>query len=578
MADEARLNDLLDLVEQARAEGDTATEQKAIAAYKRESSPLPPVYGPSINITPQMLLAQRYAEAPARVGEMMGITEENTRNGAAQFAGPLEVAAQAGSGLAGAVAGGLAGIGQGIKNQFSPGMPAGDRVRQVQGAMTYQPRTGAGAGLSSVLGLPGRAITAGSEYLGGKTTDATGNPALGAAVETVGEFIPALVGAKLSLPKSGPKPTGKYVDTRFDVPTTEVLRNEKNLAYKEAEAAGVVIRPESTQRVVEIFDTVAKKENLGRLPPKLKEAADILRERVSKKEPLTLMDADKARQLINDALKSTDAGDRRLAKTIKAQYDEYLRTLKPEDTFAGDSAKGVAALEKARSLHQRLSNSEMLDSMERKADLKGEAKYTQAGSEHALRQEFLKLVTNDKKMRMLTEEQKAALRKVAAPGATANLVRNLGKIDPSRGGMAAALNTVIGGGGGAVLGGLLGGPVGAGSGAIAGQAGLAALANIANRSALKNTKANAAKAREVLVGRGLRPMNEGLLSKAGTSPRNAATTGRSPQQLRAEIEALDAEVFRLSAMGPAASTVRKSVESELARLQRELAAAEALGE
>lgn len=38
MADEARLNELLDLVEQARAEKDTATEQKAVAAYKRENS------------------------------------------------------------------------------------------------------------------------------------------------------------------------------------------------------------------------------------------------------------------------------------------------------------------------------------------------------------------------------------------------------------------------------------------------------------------------------------------------------------------------------------------------------------
>lgn len=39
MADDARLHQILDLVEQARKEGDTATEQKAIAAYKAESAP-----------------------------------------------------------------------------------------------------------------------------------------------------------------------------------------------------------------------------------------------------------------------------------------------------------------------------------------------------------------------------------------------------------------------------------------------------------------------------------------------------------------------------------------------------------
>ncbi len=43
MADEARLHELLDLVEQSRQEGDTVTEQKATAAYKRESQAQQPV-------------------------------------------------------------------------------------------------------------------------------------------------------------------------------------------------------------------------------------------------------------------------------------------------------------------------------------------------------------------------------------------------------------------------------------------------------------------------------------------------------------------------------------------------------
>lgn len=41
MADEARLHEILDLVEQARAEGDKDTEALAMAAYKKESAPEP---------------------------------------------------------------------------------------------------------------------------------------------------------------------------------------------------------------------------------------------------------------------------------------------------------------------------------------------------------------------------------------------------------------------------------------------------------------------------------------------------------------------------------------------------------
>lgn len=43
MADEARLNELLDLVEQARSEGDKETEAKAISAYRAESGASAPV-------------------------------------------------------------------------------------------------------------------------------------------------------------------------------------------------------------------------------------------------------------------------------------------------------------------------------------------------------------------------------------------------------------------------------------------------------------------------------------------------------------------------------------------------------
>jgi len=267
-----------------------------------------------------------------------------------------------------------------------------------------------------------------------------------------------------------------------------------------------------------------------------------------------------------------------LAKIVQGEYDRYLDNLKPADVLAGDSVRGVSALQEARDLFRRRRNSEMLDTMDRKATAKGQGKYTQAGTEHALRQEYLKLIMNDRKMRTMKPHERAALEKVAAPGRMANTLRNIGKYDPARGGMGAALGGGIGGSTGALIGGLAGGPVGLSIGGLTGAALVGGTANVANRLALRMTKGNVAAAREALVGRGL--PNDLLSTPAGVQPQGllagtaTAAQVRSAPAIRADLQQLaQRAVFELAGE-PAGSPKLQAFSLELARLQRELAAAE----
>jgi outer membrane lipoprotein SlyB len=587
MADEARLNELLDLVEQARAEGDTDTEQKAVAAYKRESAPTAPVAIPGIggmgNFNP---FASRIQADASRGMAELGMTPENVANPTLNALGPLETVMQGGSGLAGMLAGGWSGIGQGVKNTFAPqpdAMQAGDRVRQVQGAMTYQPRTGLGQGMSRIVGLPGEAWSAGTNWAGEKTTDVTGSPLLGTTIKTAGDLAPALLSGGETLTTRGIASgarTGRYAGKQPQaIPTTEQLKSATTAMYKAADDEGVVIRPESTQRVVDMLHALAKEENLSatRLPPKMGEAVTILKERIANKDPLTLKDADKVRQLIKDAADSTDPTDRRMGVIAKDQFDDYLDTLSPEDTLAGNSARGVALLEEARGLHRRRKNSELVDDMEERASVTAEKNYTQAGIEHAIRGEFSTLAKNMREKKKYSPEEWAAIQKVAKPGVFANTMRNVGKFDPSKGGMGATLGLGVGGGLGATVGGLLGGPAGAGAGAMAGQAALGTAAHLANRKSLSITKRNVEGAREALVGRG-ESSRPGLLSNDKPLVSSHGLLGeakaRPVGEIRGDLQVLDAEVKRLAEIGPVADTVRKSVEAEVVRLRRELAAAE----
>jgi hypothetical protein len=82
-----------------------------------------------------------------------------------------------------------------------------------------------------------------------------------------------------------------------------------------------------------------------------------------------------------------------------------------------------------------------------RAETKAGAHYTQAGMEHAIRGEFKQLALNDKELRRFTKAEQDAIKKIARGGKWENSLRNLGKFDPSSGGMAAFMSALLAGGG-----------------------------------------------------------------------------------------------------------------------------------
>jgi hypothetical protein len=408
--------------------------------------------------------------------------------------------------LFGKAAGGVAGLGQMAMNPTQdPNEGAANTMRSVENYFTYQPGArgtdlagGLAEGAQNLYGKTGLPTLTPNTPLGQTLAPAVGDAfASLSAIAPVGRgVVGALDRATIGKPKSFAAPAAP-------VPTTAELKVAKDALYKAADDANVIIKPGSTRKAVNIFRGVAKSENLGELPTELKKAVDILEKRLDANEPLSLSDADKVRQRINDATKSTDPADQRLGMVVKKQYDAYLDGLGADDVLSGNSKEGIALLKGARELHGRLRRSEMLDEMDALASLKAESNYTQAGHEHAMRKQYEGLTARAiKGDEYLTPEQLAAVRRVAAPGKAANTLRNLGKTDPSRGNTALGLNTVIGGGIGAAVGSLLG-PAGAASGAVGGQALLGVGANLANRAALRGTMSRAGMAREALVGRGV---------------------------------------------------------------------------
>ncbi len=109
-------------------------------------------------------------------------------------AGLGEAAISLGSGMIAAPVAGLAGLGSiATRAAGMTDTPAGDVVRNVQGALTYQPRSALGEKLAGYAAWPFEKIAQGADFVGGRTTDLTGSPALGAGINAGLQFAPALV-------------------------------------------------------------------------------------------------------------------------------------------------------------------------------------------------------------------------------------------------------------------------------------------------------------------------------------------------------------------------------------------------
>lgn len=533
------------------------------APAKPAGPPIPPPRGTMpLGMTPQAAGASMFM--PQGMGNLMdaaGVTAEAKPSDVIAM-GP-EVALQGATGLLGTAVGGLAGIGQGLLNKVGVGTtPAADRVQQVQQAMTYQPKTAGGQLLSKTASIPGEIWGAGTNKVGEVVSDVTGLPSLGAGIKTLGDIAPALIPA-LAASRGGPKgprPNEKFVDTKNSVPTTGQIKKASQDAYKEGEAAGVVVPVDSyAQALTSVREMVTKEGIDPTLHPKTTAVMKRLEESAGK--PLTLQEAETLRKIALDAeddlnpVTRQPTPDARLAGKVVDELDDRI------DALSTNS--------EARALWARSRRSQMIDRAIERAEIKAGAHYTQAGMEHALRQEFKQLALNERRMRGLTADQKAAIKKVANGGPLENTLRALGKFDPTSSPVAAISSL--------------------GSSALLASVNPAAAALpiagwVSKRGATKMTERNVEKAREALVGRGMPSSLAGLLAKGDPKPLVGGQRGllgeaapRSAAELRSEIASLDAEVQRLQAAGPAASTVRASVEAELARLRRELEAAEARG-
>jgi hypothetical protein len=247
---------------------------------------------------------------------------------------------------------------------------------------------------------------------------------VGAAVEVGSVAYPAARAGNL---------TGKLGDALMSAPKAAAapsvaeLKAQARTAYKTAEDAGVVIKSQNYASFSDGLTDRLKAEGIDKdLHPK---ASAVLGRIKAVKGDVGLKDLETLRRLATDASTTIDKSDRRFARVILDEIDDYAEKLEPHNVAAGNAPEAVGALKEARSAWRRSAKGEKIESLIDKA--KTSAGAFNVNLDEALRREFRKLANNERGIARFSPFEQAAIKKVAKGEPWQNVMYSLGKLAPT---------------------------------------------------------------------------------------------------------------------------------------------------
>lgn len=218
-------------------------------------------------------------------------------------------------------------------------------------------------------------------------------------------------------------------------PSNNEIRSEADYWYKQADEAGIVIKPETIQAMTEkLTKELADNGFHERLQPATAVAIEELGKLSGK--PVTLKGMDVIRQVVQGAANVMNKKDMRLAAKVIKNIDDMVLNLSDDAVLMGDTAKGVPALTKARSAWTRLKKSEIIDEAMSKAQRQADRAGSGGNLENAIRQQFDRILNKPSALRGFTKDEIAQMEAIVkGRGRLHDTLRLVGKLSPSGNGL-----------------------------------------------------------------------------------------------------------------------------------------------
>lgn len=341
---------------------------------------------------------------------------------------------------------------RGIQQQASEQFPIASTVGDVAGSlMTGGTLAKGGVTLlntaqPTVAGLIGRGAAEGAIY-GAARGAGEGE---GVQDRVAGAAQGALTGGVVGGALGGWAGASASRQAKALLPRIEELKASGSAAYKAAEDAGVVLRPESMQRLGNEMATAMKEFGFN---PRLHPGGQAIIDELSaiSSSNATLKDLEIVRRVAGQAARSQDRSTQELAGRLIDKIDTFLTGLKPTDIAMGDRAAGVRALTDARKYWAQYRRLDQVERAMMKAEDRAASTGAGGNTENAIRQNIRAIL--DKGARGFTPDEVEAMRRVVRGGPIENIARLLGKMAPTgivSGGLSSGAGLAAGGPTGAV--------------------------------------------------------------------------------------------------------------------------------
>jgi hypothetical protein len=210
-------------------------------------------------------------------------------------------------------------------------------------------------------------------------------------------------------------------------PALEDLAAQSSALFKQAKESGVELNPQYFSNMMKSVGKDLRSEGYdARLMPKVGVA---LEEMQNAKIPKDFEELSTLRKFIQNAQKSVDPDERRIASILKSEFDDYVANI-PDSSVIGGNKQGLTAWKEARDTYAKMSKSEVFLDMLENAEL-DKTKFSMSGAENSLSQQLRQLAKNDKKMRLFTAQEQEAIKQASKGTNTQNVLRIFGKFAPT---------------------------------------------------------------------------------------------------------------------------------------------------
>jgi hypothetical protein len=309
----------------------------------------------------------------------------------------------------------------------------GEVLREAFPAEEYEPQTTAGeyvqtiseflpsAAVGGPAGIARRALVAG--------TAGAGSEAAGQAAE---EYAPSMelpariIGAFVS-PAAGAKAVNKTFKRSVERPTLQSLRDAKNAAYSKVDKSGVKFDPNEVNQIIAKSNAaVAKFNYVPEVDLQTKAALKTIQSQMD--NTMTVGQLDKLRQSLYKRYSAArnEQGIREMIDVI----DEAIEAKAPANRL----------MDTARQANKRYKKLEMLEDAFRKAELDTATSGSGGNLVNNYRRAVKNILASKKKSQFFDDAEVRVMEQFVRGKMSDNMLRLIGKMSPSGGGLMQALN------------------------------------------------------------------------------------------------------------------------------------------